>query len=126
MFSLDSFLFDEAKHVQAIPKCVVMFAENFLCTDCTNTNQQMCKINKQVCTQYYSCLITQTSVSVVTRAPRPGEPAPPRSIPTDHAPNYFKVTLINMVICCLCGGLVGTVLLIPALICAYAVSAYVV
>ena len=38
------------------------------------------------------------------------------------APTFFYITLLNMVICCLFGGLLGTILLIPALMCACAVS----
>ena len=75
----------------------------------------------------YSFFFTQTFVNVVTTSPRPGGPAPPRHIYTGTpAPTYYKATFINMVICSVCSGLVGTILLIPALMCAAAVSAFVV
>ena len=38
------------------------------------------------------------------------------------APDYLIATIVDLIICCLFGGLIGLVTLIPALICAITVS----
>ena len=39
-----------------------------------------------------------------------------------HAPDYLTLTIVGFVLCFFCGGVVGMLLLIPALICSVMVS----